>query len=237
MPSESRDSKSSIDGPHQGQPVAEAGAPLHRAKAAMILLHGRGASAQSILRMAEEFAQPDVAYLAPQAAGYTWYPQSFLAPLEANEPGLSSGLAAVRGVLRRIEQEGLSPEKVVLLGFSQGACLASEFSARYARRYGGVVALSGGLIGNAERPGASPPEDKTFDYEGSLEGTPVFLGCSDTDPHIPVERVHRTAECLKDLGGAVTKRIYEGMGHTINEDEVKYVRGLLSGLVRKAASS
>lgn len=233
MPSESRDSKSSIDGPHQGQPVAEAGAPLHRAKAAMILLHGRGASAQSILGMAEEFAQPEVAYLAPQAAGYTWYPQSFLAPLEANEPGLSSGLAAVRDVLRRIEQEGLALEKVVLLGFSQGACLASEFAARHPRRYGGVVALSGGLIGNGERPGASPPEDKTFDYEGSLEETPVFLGCSDTDPHIPVERVHQTAEAFRALGGAVTEQIYEGMGHTVNEDEVKHVRGLLARLARE----
>ncbi|HLA63305.1 MAG TPA: alpha/beta fold hydrolase, partial [Rhodothermales bacterium] len=199
-------------GPHQGGRVVEGGAPLGRARAAMILVHGRGASAESILDLADLFAQPDVAYLAPQAAGHTWYPFSFLAPLERNEPGLSSGLRAVGDVLARVEAAGLPAEKTVVLGFSQGACLALEFAARHPRRYGGVVALSGGLIGTGGQAGA-PPDDKRFDYEGSLDGTPVFLGCSDVDPHIPLARVRRSAEVLTALGGDVTERIYPGMGH------------------------
>jgi predicted esterase len=222
-----------IDGPHQGQRVAEAGAPLHRAKAAVILVHGRGATAESILTLADEFAQPDVAYLAPQAAGNTWYPYSFLAPTEQNEPGLSSGLQAIRDVRGRIEQAGLPAERTVLLGFSQGACLALEFAARHARRYGGAVALSGGLIGTGPADGP-PPDDKRFDYAGALDKTPVFLGCSDVDAHIPLARVHRSSEVLRALGGVVTERIYPGMGHTVNEDEVKHVRGLLAGLVARA---
>jgi predicted esterase len=219
-----------MNGPHQGQRVSEAGAPLDRAKAAVLLVHGRGATAESILTLAEEFARPDVAYLAPQAAGNTWYPYSFLAPIEQNEPGLSSGLQALRDVLRRIEQAGIPAERTVVLGFSQGACLALEFTARHARRYGGAVALSGGLIGTGPSEGAAPPFDKRFDYEGSLDGTPVFLGCSDVDAHIPIERVHQSRDVLEALGGAVTERIYPGMGHTVNEDEVRFVRALLASL-------
>jgi len=198
-----------------------------------VMVHGRGASAESILQLAEEFAQPDVAYLAPQAAGNTWYPHSFLAPIAQNEPGLTSGLRAVRDVLGRLTGEGVPAERTVLLGFSQGACLALEFAARHARRYGGAVALSGGLIGTGPAEGA-PPDDKRFDYDGSLDGTPVFLGCSDVDAHIPVGRVRRSSGVLRALGGEVTERIYPGMGHTVNEDEVKYVRGLLAGLVAPA---
>ncbi len=214
-------------GPHQGQPVAEAGAPLHRAKAAVLLLHGRGATAQGILALAEDLAQPDVAYRAPQAAGHTWYPHSFLAPLDANEPHLSSALQAVADVLAALEDGGLPPERTILMGFSQGACLASEFAVRHPRRYGGVVAFSGGLIGSGEQEGA-PPRDKTFDYDGSLEETPVFLGCSDRDPHIPLERVEQTAEVFERIGADVTKRIYPGMGHTVNRDEIAFARGLLA---------
>lgn len=226
---------SSHDGPHQGQPVAEAGLPLDEADAAIILVHGRGASARSILGLAREIDQPGVAYLAPQAAGHTWYPQSFLVPLAQNEPGLSSGLRAVDDVLARITEAGLPSEQTVLLGFSQGACLVSEYAARHPQRYGGVVALSGGLIGMGERPGETPPEDKIFDYDGDLAGTSVFFGCSDVDPHIPVERVETSAAVFEGLGADVTKRIYGGMGHTVNTDEIEFVRSLLTELQQSAA--
>lgn len=226
-------SEDSFSGPHQGQPVARAGAPLPEARAAMILIHGRGASAESILSLAEELAQPGVAYLAPQAAGHTWYPHSFLAPLDRNEPGLSSGLQAVRDVLAEVEEGGIPLERCFLLGFSQGACLAAEFAARHPHRYGGVIVLSGGLIGNGMKPG-DPPEDKTFEYDGSLDGTPVFVGCSDVDAHIPVSRVHRTAEVLEGLGASVDKRIYPGMGHTINDDELSAVQAIMRDLVQSS---
>lgn len=230
MASSLRASASTPDGPHQGQPVAQAGASLDQAQAAALFVHGRGASARSILTLADTLAQPGVAYLAPQAAGYTWYPNSFLAPIEQNEPGLSSGLQVLADLLARLDAAGHPPERVLLLGFSQGACLASEFAARHPRRYGGVVALSGGLIGTGDRPDEAPPYDKMFDYEGDLAETPVFLGCSDVDPHIPIERVETTADVFERLGADVTKRIYEGMGHTINDDEIKYVRDLMTRL-------
>ncbi len=217
--------------PHRNQPVRKGGAPLEEAQAAVLLLHGRGATAEGILGLAGEFGQPDVAYLAPQAAGRTWYPRSFLAPLEANEPHLSSALQTVAHVLASFEEGGIPPEQTVLAGFSQGACLAAEFAARHARRYGGVVAFSGGLIGSGEQAGA-PPEDKTFTYDGSLEETPVFLGCSDRDPHIPLRRVEQSADVFERLGARVTKRIYEGMGHTVNRDEIAAARGLLARLVQ-----
>jgi phospholipase/carboxylesterase len=220
-------------GPHQGQRVVEAGAPLAGASAAVVLVHGRGATAESILQLAGEFARPDVAFVAPQAAGNTWYPYSFLAPLERNEPGLSSGLQAVADALARVEAAGVPAERAVVLGFSQGACLAMEFVARNARRYGGAVALCGGLIGTGPAGGA-PPFDKSFDYAGSLHKTPVFLGCSDADAHIPLDRVLRTAEVMRALGGVVTDRIYPGMGHTVNEDELLFVRGLLAAVVSHA---
>ncbi len=162
--------------PHDGQPVRHAGEPLARARAAMVMVHGRGSSAENILSLCEELAVPGFAYLAPQAEGHTWYPYSFLSPIERNEPGISSGLAAIAAVLETIERAGIPAERVLLLGFSQGACLSLEFSARAARRYGGIAGLSGGLIG---------PEGTPRDYSSSLAGTPVFLGCSDVDPHIP----------------------------------------------------
>lgn len=208
---------------HEGQPVRTSGVPLKQAKAAMILLHGRGASAASILTLADELAgPPGFAYVAPQAAGHTWYPQSFLTPLEQNEPWLSSALDVVGGVLERLERDGPAAEQTILLGFSQGACLALEFAARNARRYGGVIAFSGGLIG----PDAAPR-----DYEGTLGGTPVFLGCSDVDAHIPEARVHASADVLEQLGGDVTKRIYPGMGHTVNPDEIAWARSLMAGII------
>jgi len=208
-------------GPHQGQSVFFAGIPLEQADAAMIMVHGRGATAESILGLSGELARPGFAYLAPQAAGSVWYPNPFLAPIASNEPWLSSALAAVAGVLAQVTGAGIPPECTILLGFSQGACLALEFAARNARRYGGVIGLSGGLIG---------PDGTPRDYAGSLAGTPVFLGCSDVDPHIPKERVHHSGEVLRRLGGAVTTRLYPNMGHTINQNEIEAVQDMMTRL-------
>jgi phospholipase/carboxylesterase len=217
--------------PHAAAPVLHAGPALEKSAACVILLHGRGATAESILDLAHVLDRPECTFLAPQAAnvgyGPAWYPHSFLAPLAENEPWLSSALAMVGGLLDRVERLGVSTQQIVLAGFSQGACLATEFAARNARRYGGVVGLSGGLIGNGDRPGVDPPADKLFVYDGDLAGTPVFLGCSDRDAHIPVDRVHTTAEVLSAMAGAVDIRIYEGMGHTVNDDELEAFRGLL----------
>ncbi len=215
-------------GPHRGQPVHHAGEPLTNARAAMIMVHGRGASADDILSLSHELRVPGVAYLAPQAAGNTWYPYSFLSPIAQNEPGVSTALAAIADVLATIERAGIPAERTMLLGFSQGACLSLEFTARAFRRYGGIAGLSGGLIG---------PEGTPRDYSGSLAGTPIFLGCSDVDPHIPVARVLETATVLRRLGGDVDMRTYPGMGHTINEDEVEAVRGIMQAVVDSAGDA
>ena len=212
----------SIHGPHQGGPVLTAGAPLDQAQAAMILIHGRGATAESILDLAGAVDRPGFAYLAPQAAGNTWYPNSFLAPIAGNEPGLSSGLAVIDSLLAHLAAAGMPAERTILLGFSQGACLMLEYLARHARRYGGVAGLSGGLIG---------PDGTPRDYAGSLAGTPVFLGCSDVDFHIPKERVAESAAVLRRLGGDVTVRLYPNMGHTVNADELAAVRVLMAGVI------
>jgi phospholipase/carboxylesterase len=209
--------------PHRGQPVRVAGESLARARAAMLMLHGRGARAEDILSLANEFDQPEVAYLAPQAAGNTWYPNRFLAPMEENEPWLSSALELVADALEQIRTAGILHERTILLGFSQGACLTLEFAARNARRYGGVLGLSGALIG---------PEDTPRDYDGSLDGTPVFLGCSDVDFHVPKERVHDSADLMRRLGGDVTERLYPNMGHTVNQDEIDFVRGTMKRVMR-----
>lgn len=212
-----------MKGLHQSEMVLQAGLPIAEAQAVMILVHGRGATAESILMsLATELSHPAFTYLAPQAAKNTWYPYSFLSPLEANEPDLSSALQAVDDVVNRVSATGIPHEKILLLGFSQGACLASEYAARHARRYGGVVALSGGLIG---------PDDAPRDYEGSLAGTPVFLGCSDVDPHIPLVRVQHSTEVLTRLGANVTERIYPNMAHTVNDDELGFVRAMMAELV------
>ena len=187
----------------------------------MILVHGRGAPAEDILSLGRELGRPDLAYLAPQAEGYSWYPYSFMAPMEKNEPGLSNGLALLGHLVERLGAEGIPPERTVLLGFSQGACLSLEYAARNARRFGAVVGLSGGLIG---------PPGTPRDYSGSFDGTPVFLGCSDRDPHIPLARVQETTQVLTRMGASVTERIYPAMGHTVNEDELEQVRELLAGL-------
>ena len=191
----------------------------------MLMLHGRGARAEDILSLANEFDQPGFAYLAPQAAGNTWYPNRFLAPLEENEPWLSSALAFISDVLAEIVNAKISYERIILLGFSQGACLNLEYAARNARRYGGVVGLSGALIG---------PDDTPRDYSGSLGGTSVFLGCSDVDFHVPKERVDQTAEVMRRLGGEVTKHFYPNMGHTVIQDEIDFVRGMMQRLIRSS---
>lgn len=207
-----------ITGPHQGQPIQSAGEPLDRASTAMVMMHGRGATAEDILELAAEFKQSGFAYLAPQAAQQSWYPNSFLAPIPSNEPGLSSGLAVIAALLAQLADAGIPTERTILLGFSQGACLALEFAARNARRYGGLVGLSGALIG---------PDDTPRNYGGSLEGTPIFLGCSDSDFHIPRVRVEQSAEVLQRLGGSVTAKLYPRMGHTVNRDEIRAVQEMM----------
>ncbi|WP_226021375.1 alpha/beta hydrolase [Halomicrobium salinisoli] len=211
-----------VDGPHAGQPVRTAGADLDDADAAVVAVHGRGARAESVLSLAGEFDVDGVAYLGPQAARNTWYPNRFVAPIEDNEPHLSSALSFVDETVQRAVDAGISRERIVLLGFSQGACLASEYVARNPRRWGGLAAFSGGLIG---------PPGTEFEYDGDLDGTPAFVGCSDSDPHIPEERVHETTEALEALGADVTERLYPGMGHTINQDETEFVAGMLADLV------
>ena len=212
--------------PHAGAAVHTARRPLEEAAVAVVLLHGRGATAESILTLTNELHRDDAAFLAPQAAGAAWYPQSFLAPLEANEPGLSSALRRVYRVVAQAEAAGIGRERIVVAGFSQGACLAAEFVARNPARWGGLVVLSGGLIGAAQSTGV-PPEDKRFEYAGRLDGTPVLLGCSDYDPHIPMRRVEQTAVVLSEMKADVDGRIYEGLGHAINRDEMEAFDALL----------
>ena len=208
---------------HADQPVRYAGVPSSSARAAVVMLHGRGATAASILALADELRIAQVAYIAPQAASNTWYPFSFLAPIADNEPWLSSALDRVRAALDECVAAGIPPERTVLLGFSQGACLAAEFAARHARRYGGLAVLSGGLIGPTLRPET---------YAGDFARTPAFLGCSDVDSHIPADRVRESAALLAGLGAAVTMRFYPGMGHTVNEDELGQVRAMVSAVAR-----
>jgi predicted esterase len=208
--------------PHQDQQVRHEGKPLDKARAVMILLHGRGATAEDILLLDHELDHPDFAYLAPQAAGYTWYPNSFLAPIPQNEPGISSGIALIGQLVDETIAAGVPQERIVIAGFSQGACLGLEYVARNAGRFGGVLGFSGGLIG---------PDGTPRDSQGSLDGTPVFLGCSDVDFHIPKQRVEETAAVLGDLGAAVTMRFYPGMGHTVIQDEIDFGRNMVNTLL------
>jgi phospholipase/carboxylesterase len=205
--------------PHAGQPVASWGAPLAEARAVVIMVHGRGASARSILELAPAIASPGVAFLAPGAVGGTWYPMSFMAPTAQNEPGITSGISVVHGLIDEVIAQGIPAERIVLLGFSQGACLASTAAQRRPQRYGGVVVLSGGLIG---------PPGTTWSEEGDFAGTPVFLGCSDVDAHIPEARVRESAAVFERMKADVDCRIYAGMGHLVNEDEIRWTRDLLA---------
>jgi phospholipase/carboxylesterase len=210
--------RSNADDPHRNQPILQRGAALDSAKGAVVLLHGRGASAEDILGLAQDFDLPDLAYLAPEAAEHTWYPYSFLSPIEQNQPWLDSALKLVGETIQRATTAGIERQKVAIVGFSQGACLATEFVVRNATRYGGLVAFTGGLIG--------PPGGK-FVYSGDLAGTPCFLGAGDRDPHVPWKRVEESAAVLSDLGAAVTLRRYPGLPHTINQDEIDHAKIIL----------
>jgi len=207
------------DDPHGEARVVAAGAPIASARIVAVLLHGRGARAEDILTLTRELSVSNVAYLAPQAVGRTWYPNSFLAPIEQNQPYLDSALRLIARLLDGVRHQGVTHERVALIGFSQGACLALEFAARTARRYAAIAGLSGGLIG----PPGTPRE-----YGGSFEGTPVFLGCSDVDAHVPLDRVHESTAVLKRMGAEVDERIYPGLPHTVNEDELAAVSALLA---------
>ena len=192
--------------------------PLAEAKKALILLHGRGGSAEDILSLTEYLNVKEYALLAPQARDNSWYPYSFIAPISQNEPWLSSALDLVKETLDEITTKGISIENVCLLGFSQGACLTLEFAARNAQKYGGIVAFTGGLVGD---------KIHTENYKGNFEGTPVFIGSSNPDPHVPVQRVRETTGILKSMDADVTEKIYNGMGHTISEDEIKTANELV----------
>jgi predicted esterase len=175
----------------------------------MILVHGRGVGPRNILELADALA------------GNTWYPYSFMAEIPSNEPGISSGLAVLDSLVERVARAGIPRARVILAGFSQGACLMSEYAVRHAARYGAVLAFSGGLIG---------PPGTTWPYEGDFDGTPIFLGCSDVDPHVPLSRVNESAEVFERMGGVVEKRIYPGMGHMINEDEIAFARSIVESV-------
>lgn len=204
--------------PHANQPVYATGTKLDEATAAMILIHGRGATAEDILSLSAPLSYAGLAYLAPQAEDYTWYPNRFIFPAEQNEPYLSGAIAKVDSIVKEIESKNISPEKIFIGGFSQGACLASEYVIRNPKRYAGLFVFSGGYIGklNLER-----------EANGDLQNTPVFIGCSDIDPHIPLQRVQETAKLLQSMNAEVTEKIYPTMGHTINDDEIELAREIM----------
>ena len=208
--------------PHADQPVLTAGADLAHSSAAVIMVHGRNASPANILDLVPALDRPSLSYLAPSAAGRTWYPYSFLAPIPDNEPGISSGLFVLDRLIGDLNRRGIAKSRIALLGFSQGACLAAEFSVRHADRFGGLIVFSGGLIG---------PPGTEWNYPGTFEGAPVFLGCSNMDPHIPLARVEESAAVFARMGASVTTRIYPGMGHLVNEDEIVHARAILDRLV------
>jgi phospholipase/carboxylesterase len=207
--------------PHANQPVLRHGASLDEARGVVVLLHGRGASAEDILGLAPELSKPGIAFLAPQAAEHTWYPYSFLAPIRQNEPWLSSAIAKIRSTVDLATSAGVPLDRIVLAGFSQGACLATEFVARTPARYGGLIAFTGGLIG---------PPGTPLEYKGELAGMPAFLGSGDPDPHVPWARVEQSAEILKGLGAAVTVKRYPGLPHTISREELEHARAIVGHL-------
>jgi predicted esterase len=212
--------------PHAGQPVERAGPPLKLARAAVIMVHGRGAGPRNILDLMPRIGHDGIAYVAPAAAGNAWYPKSFMAAIEENEPGISSGISVVHALLDDVIAAGIPQERVVLLGFSQGACLACTAALRRPGRYGGIVVFSGGLIG---------PPGTQWDTKGDFTGTPAFFGCSDVDSHVPEVRVRESASVFERMGAAVTTRIYPGMGHLVNDDEAAFAAGLLAAIATSPA--
>lgn len=211
---------------HDNQPILTAGPSLKDARSALVMIHGRGASAESILRLYPALESPAISAVAPQAAGNTWYPHSFLVDLDQNQPWLDSAMSRVESIVDGLIAHGIPSERIAILGFSQGACMTTEYAARHPRRYGALLAFSGGLIG---------PTGTPRNYPGSLDGTPILIGCSDTDAHVPVERVYETKEVLQRMGGNVDLRIYPGMPHIINDDEIAAARLLLQAINAIAA--
>jgi predicted esterase len=204
--------------PHARSPVLTRGTKLEQASAVVLLLHGRGATAEDILSLSSQLDFPGVLFVAPQAEGYTWYPNRFIAPIESNEPHLSAALKKIDDILKQVEEQHIASQKIFLGGFSQGACLAAEYVIRNPRPYGGLIVFSGGYIG---------PLGEKRELAGTLHGMPAFLGCSDPDPHIPLQRVHETAALLNQMGAVVTTRIYPNMGHTIIDEEIELARTLI----------
>ena len=213
--------------PHEGQPVVDAGLPLGRSPVVVLMVHGRNAAPANILDLARRFDRPNLTYLAPAAADRTWYPHSFMAETETNEPGVSSGIAVLASLVDRVEAAGIRRSGIVLAGFSQGACLVSEFAIRHASAFGGVLVFSGGAIG---------PPGTRWNYGGTFDHTPVFLGCSDQDAHVPAPRVRETADVFARMGADVTLRIYPAMGHLVNDDETAFAQRLLDDAVRGVGS-
>jgi predicted esterase len=205
--------------PHETSQVYSAGPKLDEASAVLILLHGRGATAEDILSLSTDLTQPGLAFLAPQAEDYSWYPNRFIFPIEQNEPYLSSALDLVDKIIKHVEDIGIPTEKIFIGGFSQGACLASEYIIRNPKKYGGLLVFSGGYIG---------PLNIQRQPNGDLDGTPALLGCSDSDPHIPLQRVKETTALLEAMGAKVKEKIYPNMGHTIIDDEIELARDLIS---------
>jgi predicted esterase len=212
--------------PHKDTPVRRFGKSPGEAAGAVILLHGRGGSADDILSLARELYLPELAYLAPQAAGNSWYPNSFLAPVAQNEPWLASALRKVKTTLQIAIDAAISADRIVIAGFSQGACLATEFVAGNPRRYAGLIAFTGGLIG---------PPDADLAHKGDLAGTPAFLGSGDPDPHVPWQRVEQSARILAGMGAAVTSRRYTNRPHTISSEEIDIAKNLINDAYGKKA--
>lgn len=208
-------------GPHAGQPVVAMGAPLGEGRVVVIAVHGRGATPANILDLAPAIGNELVTFLAPAALGGTWYPKGFMAPIEENEPGITSAISVVHALIDDAVARGVPTGRIVLMGFSQGACLSVTAAQRRPVRYGGLLVYSGGLIG---------PPGTQWSAKGDFAGTPVFLGCSDVDGHIPAARVRESAAYLERMGAAVTLRLYPGMGHSINDEEMAVGRGLLEEL-------
>ena len=209
--------------PHAGQPVLTRGRSLGEGAAVMIMVHGRNASPESILGLADALDHPAFTYLAPAAQGGTWYPLSFMSEIEKNEPGISSGISVIHDLIEGLLKLGIPTQRIMLLGFSQGACLAATAALRRPARYGGVICYSGGLIG---------PPGIHWDTNGSFDGTPVFLGCSDVDSHIPKARVDESKVAFETMGASVTERIYPGMGHLVNQDEIGFARDLMGRVAK-----
>ncbi len=197
--------------------ILTAGNPLYSTGKVLIMLHGRGADAQDILSLSSSLHVKDFTLMAPQATNNSWYPNSFLSPRALNEPWLSSALSMLQSLLNDVVKE-VPENNIYFLGFSQGACLTLEFIAKNPSRYGGVAAFTGGLIGD---------KIDAENYKGDLLGTPVFIGTSDPDPHVPVERVYQTTSILKSMNADVVEKIYKNMGHTINQDEIDLANELI----------